>query len=512
MSKRRAVVVLAIVALTLLAGTALGQVPTKMNYQVMLTDDFDEPLANQTVTLFFTLHTEPTGGTLLWSESHSDTTNSIGVVSVTLGETSPLVPYHVQTPTWMQVAVNGQTLSPRRELVSSPYALHASDSDELGALPADYYALKEDLFVPGAINTPSNPVDWTVLKNVPAGFADGSDDVGGAGDGHSLDADDGSPVDAVYVDADGNVAIGPTIPAIELLAGPANGGSVEFYEETGSRYAFVEPDFDGVGGYLWIGDGTPAGGFTVDGNYDGGNDARVTISGSSSVSVFNTYGTGNQAVVLPASAVSASEILDEPGAAMNATTATYDLTGPIQSILSRTVIVPAPGYVLAIATLSPRAVHTNGIGSSAVFGVSDNSTAFPFGGLMRVQIPSTAGGGIWFTSLTVQGLFEVDTAGGAYTFHLLGDEENGSWTVFDRNMTLVYLPTSYGLSAGAAAAPRTNQENMTAGPGHALTEANFSAERAEAEAFNNARIERELAAMEAEIAGFRASMQNGNKQ
>jgi len=31
---------------------------------------------------------------------------------------------------------------------------------------------------PGAINTATNPVDWTKLKSVPAGFADGVDDVG----------------------------------------------------------------------------------------------------------------------------------------------------------------------------------------------------------------------------------------------------------------------------------------------------------------------------------------------
>jgi hypothetical protein len=31
---------------------------------------------------------------------------------------------------------------------------------------------------PGVINTSTNPVDWSKLKNVPAGFADGTDDTG----------------------------------------------------------------------------------------------------------------------------------------------------------------------------------------------------------------------------------------------------------------------------------------------------------------------------------------------
>ncbi len=38
----------------------------------------------------------------------------------------------------------------------------------------------------GSLNYEDNPVDWTKLKNVPAGFADGSDaEGGGAGDGRS---------------------------------------------------------------------------------------------------------------------------------------------------------------------------------------------------------------------------------------------------------------------------------------------------------------------------------------
>lgn len=37
------------------------------------------------------------------------------------------------------------------------------------------------LRVLGTINDPNNPVDWTELKNVPSGFADGTDNVGGGG-------------------------------------------------------------------------------------------------------------------------------------------------------------------------------------------------------------------------------------------------------------------------------------------------------------------------------------------
>ncbi|MEX2204363.1 MAG: hypothetical protein WD965_09785 [Actinomycetota bacterium] len=43
--------------------------------------------------------------------------------------------------------------------------------------------IKPKLANPGTINNARNPVDWTKLKNVPAGFADGVDDSGAGGGG-----------------------------------------------------------------------------------------------------------------------------------------------------------------------------------------------------------------------------------------------------------------------------------------------------------------------------------------
>ena len=64
--------------------------------------------------------------------------------------------------------------------VYSPIA-HTHDTD---------YPKKADLSAAGTINTVSNPVDWTKIKNVPAAFADGTDDGNSytAGAGLSLTA------------------------------------------------------------------------------------------------------------------------------------------------------------------------------------------------------------------------------------------------------------------------------------------------------------------------------------
>ena len=177
-----------------------------MNYQVMLTDDFDEPLADQSVELVFRIYEVDAGGGSIWNETHNVVTNHIGVASVVLGSVSPMS-LLFDTPLWLQVEVDGQTMSPRRPLTAAPYALRARDADFLGGEEAMAYALDDDLWQPGTLNNPANPLEWTKLKNMPAGFADGVDNAG-TGDGHSLDASDGSPVDVVKVEADGKMRIG----------------------------------------------------------------------------------------------------------------------------------------------------------------------------------------------------------------------------------------------------------------------------------------------------------------
>jgi hypothetical protein len=200
------------VALLLIASVCPAQFPDQMNYQVMLTDDFDQPLADQSVELVFRLYYAESGGSPFWTETHSAETNSIGVVSVALGSISPFSSYAF-VPQWLEVQVNGEVMSPRRQLLEAPYARAAARAErafsasELGTHPAEHYALYSELSTPGTINSPSNPLEWTMLKNVPAGFADGVDDAGG-GDGHSLDASDGNPTDVVRVDADGMVESG----------------------------------------------------------------------------------------------------------------------------------------------------------------------------------------------------------------------------------------------------------------------------------------------------------------
>jgi hypothetical protein len=291
------------------SGLASAEIPKRINYQGRLTDrSTGEPLVGSH-DLTFRIYDQAVGGDILWSESGTATTDAAGVFSVVLGSTNP-IEISFGGPCWLEIDVGGETLTPRREIVSVPYAYHAMNSDSLGGLACDSYALAghlhDDLYVnegqansitgamivdgevtdedisadaaidpskvagtawtsandgagsgldadlldgqhadafapavhqhddryytetelnsSGSINQAGNPVDWTKLKGVPAGFADGTDN--GAGDGYSLDAADGSPTDVVYVANDGNVGIGltnPTLGKLQVLATDATG-------------------------------------------------------------------------------------------------------------------------------------------------------------------------------------------------------------------------------------------------------------------------------------------------
>ncbi len=186
------VALLAVLALTA-AATSTAQIPEKMNYQVMLTDDADQPLANESVQLEFRIYNVDAGGGSLWNETHNVMTNSIGVVSVVLGTYSP-ISIAFDGPLWLQVAVDGQVLSPRRELTSAAYALGVD-------------------------------AEW--------------------GDGHSLDAADGAPTDVVYVDAEGLVTVGTPVSAASEVKLAVSGER----NQTAGHFLAKGDDVFGVGAF-----------------------------------------------------------------------------------------------------------------------------------------------------------------------------------------------------------------------------------------------------------------------
>jgi trimeric autotransporter adhesin len=187
------------IPLLFIATFLYAAVPSLINFQGRLTDPSGNPISTAQ-SMVFRIYSVDTGGATLFSETQSVTPDAVGIYNVLIGNSVALGDIFNQD-LWLEVTVNGQTLSPRYRLTSSPYAMRASIANDIpdntvtstkianGAVTnADINAsaaislskLEKDPSVTGTLNDAANPVDWTRLKNVPADFADGADNTGTA--------------------------------------------------------------------------------------------------------------------------------------------------------------------------------------------------------------------------------------------------------------------------------------------------------------------------------------------
>jgi hypothetical protein len=319
----RSLTALALTGVLLLVSiTSTGQIPRELSYQGLLTDDSGRPLINAPVSLVFRIYDAPSGGNQLWSESQVTSTGATGVISVVLGSTSP-IDCDLGEPLWVELVVDGNTVSPRSKLTPSLYSLNASDAERLAGLEAGSYSLDghnhdERYYTESELkisdgsgpNSGVNRVSWDNLVDVPSGFADGVDDGGTGGTGAwSVSGDD------VYRQS-GNVGVGIATPDWSLdvrshllyglhvesdhLSAPDN-THVIHGEYTGDAQI---PDGVGVFGRSVPGDGYGIGGvfkggyIGVQGSvYPTGNDNYISIFGStkSTVTVGTTYGSYGEA-------------------------------------------------------------------------------------------------------------------------------------------------------------------------------------------------------------------------
>lgn len=154
---------------------ANAEVPRFINYQGMLNSN-DGSSVDGPHEILFSIYSDTLNPDPLWSEMHSDVPVSNHTFHVFLGSESSFGDlFEANGELWLEITIDDeQPMQPMTRLSSVPWAMRAAVAD---------IALS------------------------------GGD---GGGDGHSLDAPDGDPVDAVYVDGGGRVGIGTTDPR-ELL-------------------------------------------------------------------------------------------------------------------------------------------------------------------------------------------------------------------------------------------------------------------------------------------------------
>ena len=115
------ILVIAILA----TGAALAQIPKTVGFQGILTDAGGDPVADGSYDLAFKIYDAASGGSELWTETHSGVTVAGGILDVILGSMTPLnLAFDQQY--WVGVTVGANPeLSPRMPLTSAPYALNA---------------------------------------------------------------------------------------------------------------------------------------------------------------------------------------------------------------------------------------------------------------------------------------------------------------------------------------------------------------------------------------------------
>lgn len=116
-----------VAAATLLETTA-GT--TLLSYQGRISNPTTNvALPDGTFGINFSLFSAASGGTQLWTESRS-ALQERGLITVLLGEVTPLpLPIFDGRDLWLQLQVNGETLSPRQRLAWVAYAINARKAE-----------------------------------------------------------------------------------------------------------------------------------------------------------------------------------------------------------------------------------------------------------------------------------------------------------------------------------------------------------------------------------------------
>lgn len=281
-----------------------------------------------------------------------------------------------------------------------------------------------------------------------------------------------------------------------------DGGAINLFEESGIQHSYVQPDAANRGGFLFIKDGSGlTNGFEVNGKLIN-DQMRVAFKGSSNT-FFNTYNTGDAAVVLPHDAIASSEIYNESGIASDIRTSTMNLpTGSPGILASRSITLPEDGYIVAIASGQLDITHVMGASSIGVIGLSDNSTTFPVNMDLGAGLNGGVNSGDYSYNPCVQGVFEKPA--GTHTIYLLGQQTGGggSMDLGDVSLSLIYVPSSYGMVSSNLDGDDMDEmssKSMVGFNSDLASEADIKRERLTSVKANQERMERELAELKEKI-------------
>lgn len=433
--------------------SAFATVPHLLAWQGVALDSLDVPLADGSYLFTFSIWSAGAGGDSLWGESRIINLEN-GVLNVLLGDSLPIPDSVFNLPNrWLQVQFESEApYSPRTRIVSVGYAFRVNSLD--GAQGG----------------TVSSNIDLKAFATVPRFrvFREGTSTV------------------------------------IGELTGSGSGGRLTLYNGTGGKIVEMDPSTSPGGQFtLWTHPSNTTG---IVMENTGNNNPYMLMQGQTTGALFNMDSVGDPSIILPPSAVSAVEMLDEPGLGYYADDATLAINATNTNLASRTITLPADGYVFVTATAQFNLTHTTGSGTQITLGVSDSAGFLPINQDFIHQIDASQASSVYFTTLTASGVFTATK--GSHTFYFVARRSSGAGptSINDVALTAIYFPTDYGLVSPPMSASSLAQEEEAAAPATGGT-LDIEGEQAEARMAQDRKLARELAAMRDRLADLERRFQ-----
>ena len=131
-----------ILAVLLISTTSWAQAPEKITYQAVVRDASNQLVVNQQIGMQISILQGTANGTVACTETKTPTSNANGLVSIEFGGQTGFEtidwsdgPYFLKAET--DPSGGNQTISGTSQLLSVPYAFHATSADRLTAAFAE---------------------------------------------------------------------------------------------------------------------------------------------------------------------------------------------------------------------------------------------------------------------------------------------------------------------------------------------------------------------------------------
>jgi hypothetical protein len=379
-----------------------------------------------------------------------------GVLNILLGRLDPIPDSVFSGPArYLEVQFESQApYVPRTRVVSVGYAFRTASVD--GALAGN---LMGDLFVSGGVSATSLSLE------APAPSSE-------------------------------TVSSGP-VGSLSAHLDP-EGGVLELRDELDQPLVYAGPDPDGAGGQISV-SSNPLGttGILLEGNSDNSLQPHFAIIGTDAALNFDLKPGGDISLVLPPGTITSDQIKDEPGLASGVQPgAITHIEDTYKTLASATATFPSAGYVMVVSEAS----FKGGCVESWLDGrLLDNS--------------DTAANWYWDPGdyddwydqrQTYTHASQVDS--GTHTFVLQIRQTRGRVDAIDARVTVLFVPTSYGViatsvDAGGGGVPVTVQATPSEVP-----DVNVTLEHDASVAANQARIEEEVQAMAQRLIELQADL------